>query len=421
MGRGLLILVSGLFIIVGLVQQSISNRIIAIPERTVDYHQETDVQNVANSVLEYGMRELDNDQQWNAGLSENDFMGAEATLQVFNFQDFVNNNPNIPADHDIQNWDQWTLLLVSTAETNSTKAVVEAHITQDSFSRYAFFSNNENGVFFTSTDVVNGPVHTNGTLNFSGTPTFNGPVSSPNMWNGTANPQFNGPANFSAQQIPLPTDNQANQLRNQAQNGGLSFNSNIDVIFNNDGTVNISENGNPPVNYDLNNRNGVISSSGTVTVEGTVNGQATIHSSSQVQISGDITYQDPGQNSSDVLGVVSQGDITVQPNAHRASGNQDLTIHASMMAIGQGNSFRLSGFNDGTVRGTLNLLGGIQQDTRGPVGQFRRTSGGGSVLTSGFAKNYSFDTRLSQMNPPSYPRQSTFSIQYVKEKPVEFL
>ena len=421
MGRGLLILVSGLVIIVGLVQHSISNRIIAIPERTADYHQETDVQNVANSLLEYGMQELNNNQQWNAGYSDSDFMGAEATLQVFNFQDFVNNNPNIPADHDIQNWNQWTLLLVSKAETNSTKAVVEAHITQDSFSRYAFFSNDENGVFFTSTDVVNGAVHTNGTLNFSGTPTFNGPVSSPNMWNGTANPQFNGSTNFSAQQIALPDNNQTDQLRNQAQNGGLSFNTNINVIFNNDGTVNISENGNPPVNYDLNNSNGLISSSGTVTVQGTVNGQATVHSSSEVRISGDIRYQNSGQNSSDVLGIVSQGDIIVNQNAHRASGTQNLTIHASMMAIGEDNSFQLAGFNDGTVRGTLNLLGGIQQDTRGPVGLFRRTWGGGSVLTSGFAKNYTFDTRLGQMNPPFYPRQSTFSVQYIKEKPVEFL
>ncbi len=347
-------------------------------------------------------------------------MGAEATLEVFNFQDFVNNNPNIPADHDIQNWNQWTLLLVSTAETNNNRAVVEAHITQDSFSRYAFFSNDENGVFFTSTDVVNGAVHTNGTLNFSGTPTFNGPVSSPNMWNGTANPQFNGPANFSAQQIPLPTNNQANQLRTQAQNGGLSFNTNINVIFNNDGTVNISENGNPPVNYDLNNSNGLISSSGTVRVQGTVNGQATIHSSSEVRISGDVRYQNPGQNSSDVLGIVSQGNIVVEPNAHRASGNQNLTIQASMMAIGQGNSFQLAQFNDGVTRGTLNLLGGIQQDTRGPVGQFQRTWRG-PVLTSGFAKNYTFDTRLGQMNPPFYPRQSTFSVQYIKEKPVEVL
>ena len=420
MGRGLLILVSGLVIIVGLVQQSISNRIIAIPERTVEYHQETDVQNVANSVLEYGMRELNNNQQWNAGLSESDFMGAEATLQVFNFQDFVNNNPNIPADHNIQNWNQWDLLLVSTAETNSTKAVVEAHITQDSFSRFAFFSNNENGVFFQSTDVVNGAVHTNGTFNFSGTPTFNGPVSSPNMWNGTANPQFNGTANFSAQPITLPTNNQANQLRTQAQNGGLSFNTNINVVFNNNGTVDISQNGNPSTNYDLNNLNGVISSSGTVTVEGTVNGQATIHSSSEVRISGDIRYRDSGPNSSDVLGIVSQGNINVQQNAHTASGNQDLTIQATMMAIGQNNSFQLQGFNDGTVRGTLNLLGGIQQDTRGAVGQFKRTWQG-PVLTSGFSKNYTFDTRLGQMNPPFYPRQSTFSTQYVKEKPVEFL
>lgn len=415
MGRGLLILVSGLVIIVGFIQMSVSERLKAIPQTTFDYHQETDAQNIANTLIEYGIEEIRNDQTWDEGFSSNDFMGAEATLQVFDFDDFDNNNPNIPSNHNIQNWNRWIILLVSTVETDRTKAIVEASVTQDSFSRFAFFSNDENGIYFGSGDVINGPVHTNGTLNMTDSPIFNGPVTSSNGWRGSANPQFNGITDFDAQPIAMPDNTQGNQLRNQAQNGGLSFNTDITVVFNNNGTVDISQGADPPTNYNLGNWNGVISSSGTVTVQGTVNGQATLHSSQQVRISGDITYQDQSQNSSDLLGIVSQGDIVVNSDAHRINGNQDLTINGSLMATGQGNSFRVQSFDDGNFRGTLNLLGGIQQDTRGAVAQTRWRGG-----LSGYNKNYSYDSRLAQQNPPFYPRASTFSVQYIEEKPVEF-
>ncbi len=416
MGRGLLILVAGLVIIVGIVQKSISERLQFLPERSADYHYEMTAKNIASSVMEYGISEIRNNQSWSQDFPVSDFMGAEVSLEVFNFNDFNNNNPNIPSDHNIQNWNQFTLLVVSTAETETARAVVEASLTQNSFSRFAFFSNNENGVFFQNNDVINGPVHTNGTLNISGSPTFNGRVTSPNPWNGTGNPQFNGGSNFAANTINLPTNAQADQLRTQAQNGGLSFNNDITVNFNNNGTVDISDGGNPEVNFDLSNWNGVISSSGTVSVQGSVNGQVTVHSSQEVRIAGDVTYQNPSGD--DLLGIVSQGNITVDPGAHAINGTQDLSIHASMMAIGNGNSFQLQGWDDGTTRGTLNLLGGIQQDTRGAVGSFNPNTGN---ITSGYSKNYTFDQRLSQVNPPFYPRQSVFTTQYVKDKPVEFL
>jgi hypothetical protein len=89
-----------------------------------------------------------------------------------------------------------------------------------------------------------------------------------------------------------------------------------------------------------------------------------------------------------------------------------------MMAIGNGNSFQLDGWDDGNIRGSLSLLGGIQQDTRGAVGAFNQSTGN---LTSGYSKNYTFDQRLSQVNPPFYPRQCVFTLLYVKDKPVEFL
>lgn len=93
MGRGLLILVGGLVIIVGMVQMSISKRLKVLPERNVDYHQEMDAQNISNSLMNYGIEELNNNQNWQDGFSSSDFMGAEVSLSVFTCNDYLNDAP----------------------------------------------------------------------------------------------------------------------------------------------------------------------------------------------------------------------------------------------------------------------------------------------------------------------------------------
>lgn len=76
------------------------------------------------------------------------------------------------------------------------------------------------------------------------------------------------------------------------------------------------------------------------------------------------------------------------------------------MALGE--SFSVEDYYDGSPRGTLNLVGGIQQQVRGPVGTFS----GGSIR-SGFSKNYQYDNRLQKsIVPPFYPRESFYSLRY---------
>lgn len=424
MGRGLLILVSGLVILVGIIKMNMSDRLQELPNITVNYHQEMDSRNIANSLIEYGIEELRNNSNWRAGFSQNDFMGADVNLQVFDFNDFQNNNPNIPADNSIQNWNQYTILLVSSAQNDRANAVTEVGLTMPAFSRFAYFTNVEpNGIYFTSSDVFNGPVHTNGQMQISGTPTFNGFVSSPNMWQGYSrsrnnNPQFNGGTNFNAGTIPMPTVSSLQPLKNQAASGGLSFNKDIRVNFRSNGSVDISQpqgrGWGSPINYDLSLYNGIISSSGKVFVQGTVKGQVTVHSSDEVRITGDIAYSSNprnNSNSTDLLGIVSEGNVTVTSGAENDSGNQDLQIDASILALGQ---FTVQNYQSGSSRGTLNLYGGVQQQQRGPVGTF-----GGWRGPTGYSKAYTYDPRLANTFPPAYPRTSTFAQLYWKEKPVK--
>jgi len=424
MGRGLLILVSGLVMLVGIVKMTMSDRLQELPDMTINYHQEMDAQNTANSLIEYGIEELKNNTNWRAGFSQNNFMGADVNLQVFDYTDFQNNNPNIPADNSIQNWNQYTVLLVSKVQNDRATAVTEVGLTMPSFSRFAYFTNVEpSGIYFYSSDTFNGPVHTNGQMQISGNPTFNGFVSSPNMWQGYSgsnnnNPQFNGGTNFNAGTIPMPTAGSLQPLRNQAANGGLNFNQDIRANFRNNGTVDISQpqggGWGTPTNYDLSHYNGIISSSGKVFVQGTVNGRVTLHSSDEVRITGDIKYaSDPrkNSNSNDLLGIVSEGNVTVAYGAENDSGNQDLQIDASILALGQ---FTVQYYWTGSPRGTLNLLGGVQQQQRGPVGTFN--SGG---IQSGYSKAYTYDQRLANTFPPAYPRTSSFAQLYWKEKPVK--
>lgn len=429
MGRGLLLLVSGFLIIVGIVQKNMNDRLQLLPERAINYHEEMNAQNISNSLLEYGIRELDNNQNWEAGFASANYMDANVSLEVFTHDDYINDNPGIPSDHSIDNWDEYTILLVSTAETEAARAITEVAITKDAFSKYTYFSDTEpSHIYFFDDDVLTGPVHTNGTLRIAGSPLFEGFVSSPNAWQGHSSynndPQFEGGFNFSSPVIDMPGPDELSYLRDEGIANGLTFNERIFVEFKDNGTVDISgvsgSDSNPtfgePQNYNLNAINGIISSSRKVYTKGTLKGSVTLHSSDEVEIMGDLTYSThpSNQNSTDLLGIVSEGDVKIDRYAHEDSGTQDLEIHASIMTLDR--SFEVEDYSSGDPRGELTLIGGLQQKERGAVGTF---NGGG--VQSGFSKSYSYDERLSKMIPPFYPRESIYSQKYWKEKPVENL
>lgn len=143
-----------------------------------------------------------------------------------------------------------------------------------------------------------------------------------------------------------------------------------------------------------------------ITISYIIGGQYTVHSEDDIWIDGDIRYnKDPAEysDSSDLLGIVSEKEVIIDEDAHRHEGYSDLTIHESIMALDK--SFSAEDYNRGSGRVDLNLLGGIVQQQRGPMGTFSNGS-----IQSGFNKQYEYDERLLKMNPPSFPRESFFSI-----------
>ena len=411
MGRGLLILVSGMFIVVGIVQSGINNRNSVMPQRSMNYQEELHVTNIVNSGMDYALREIINNQGWTDGLSSDDYLGASVNISVYD-----QNTPDIPANN-IPVWDEYTLLVHGVAEYEGQLSRSELYLRKDSFSKYSYFTDFEpSNIYFIWSDELSGPVHSNGRFNIAGDPTFYGKVTSPQDWHGydymENNPNFFGGADFSAERRDPPTMLSLDKLKNDAGSNGLLFDNEVRLEFRNNKELFVKEktggswSSASQYTVDLTTYNGVISSTKDITMRGTIDGQYTVHSEKDIWIDGDIRYnKDPAEHSdsSDLLGIVSEEEVIIDEDAQRSEGYSDLTIQASIMALNK--SFKAEDYNSGGARGNLNLLGGIVQQQRGAMGTFS----GGSIR-SGFNKQYEYDERLLRMNPPSFPRESFFSI-----------
>lgn len=350
------------------------------------------------------------------------------------------NKPN----NSVGTWDEYKVLLVSSSTYDNIEVTTEVLMQRDSFSKYSYMTQSElaaNGstIWFMDQDNIYGPIHTNGQFAMSGNPSFYGLVTSPNMWRAHStnptNPNFYGGENFNAPLKSEPTSYEIDRLVAAANDGGKRYSGDIEVDFYYDtdhGYADISyggSSGNGCANWmwwctpipataptvetvNLADINGVISTDGEIKVEGEVSGSVTLHAEDEIEIMGDITYRvNPltDSTSADLLGLVSEGDVIVDRYAHSASGTQDLTIHASIVALNT--SFTVENYNSGGNKGTLNMLGGIIQQNRGPVGTFS-----GTTVVSGYVKNYQYDNRLKATIPPSFPRESVFSIVYWKDE-----
>lgn len=444
MGKSLLFLVGGITIVVGIIQVRSNERMEVLPERSALYYEEQQARNLAKSMIDNAIETMKADNNWTGsidlenivnigsmgGIVEDD-QDNTGTIEINGeLTTYTMSSSNIPADNSVGTWDQYKVLLVSTSTYEGLEVTTEVLMQRDSFSKYSYMTDSElsssgGNIWFMGADNIYGPIHTNGVFKMSGTPSFYGLTTSPNMWQGHSSnptaPNFFGGENFNAPTKDSPSNYELNKLKGAATSGGLKFTNQIEVEFfesGGEGHANIREyNGSSWgswTDYDLSGTNGIISTNGRVDVSGVVKGAITLHSEDIIEIDGDITYVTSplvDSTSADILGLVSEGDVKVDQNAHSASGSADIDIHASIMALNT--SFYVENYSSGGTKGTINLLGGIVQKNRGAVGTFS-----GSSLTSGYAKNYQYDTRLRGTIPPSFPRESIFSIVYWKDKVV---
>lgn len=140
---------------------------------------------------------------------------------------------------------------------------------------------------------------------------------------------------------------------------------------------------------------------------GSLDGRLTLVTEGNIIIENDITYADnpltDDLSSDDALGLISGSDVVISTSKYT---EDDLELHASIMAtgtLGSDGSFYVDSYTSGYWRGYINLLGGIIQDVRGPVGTFNSSTGG--ALT-GYSKNYIYDDRFSTIPPPYFPALS---------------
>ncbi|MDX1617700.1 MAG: hypothetical protein R3224_02865 [Balneolaceae bacterium] len=441
MGRALLLLVTGLFIVYGIVFKSITEReqLTGVPERSGDYLLDEQGRNVTSSLVDLAVESIEKNQNtnkdwshgWGGSFEYQNFLGADSAY-LYGFDQSMQSSSDYPGNTNVGNaggWDEYRVLLYGTSTMSGRTTYTEVLMQQDSFSKYSYFTDNEpNYIWFMSKDTLTGPVHTNGTFHIAGDPTFNGYVSSPNDWEGycdgdascTDNPNFNAGSNFSAANKELPDKNgtQTAKLKNKAQGAGLYFDKPIDVEMESNGNIKILEKVDAYTTIEHNiskadYNEGVIGSSKDVNIKGTLDGRLSVYSEQNVEIMGDINYKtDPrvDSTSTDLLGIISNQSVKVDRWAHTANGSKDLTIQASVMTL-QG-SFWVEKYNEGSPRGEIHLLGGLIMRQRGPVGTFSYGSG----IQSGYSKNYKYDTRLLADIPPFFPRESPFSIVYWRDR-----
>jgi hypothetical protein len=297
------------------------------------------------------------------------------------------------------------------------------------FAQYAYFSDNEVGpggedIWFFTGDVLQGKIHSNGTIKIYGNPQFLGAVTShsdhmegnggytvtgPGGWPvGGNNPTFAQGFQLNVPTIALPTG--TTDLKDAAQNHGglyLANASTIELGRRADGTVSAGwlryQNTSPPGAWGqaqistLNS--GVVYCNADTRVSGILDGELTIGSHRNIYIVDDIRYQasnatgTPNPGCNDLLGLVSEQNVIYAYNTANAT---DLRVDAVMMALNT--SIEAESYDQYAPRGTLTVWGGLIQKYRGPVGQAQN-----GVITHGYLKDYHYDPRVTARTPPGFP------------------
>jgi len=296
---------------------------------------------------------------------------------------------------------------------------VEIKIKMANFSEYAYFSNIEGAIWWTGTDSVFGPFHTNDDLFVQGHPYFAGPTTSHGgivqyyTDQATDEPTIVG-SYTSGITIAIPT-NGIKGLSSKASAGGYVFSGHPEVFveFVSD-SIKYKFSETDPYTTVLSNTlapNGIIYvDNGDLRIKGTVKGKWSIGSNQSVYLDDDIVYADvpdPSNKydtSTDLLGILALNDVIITDNKENS---EDININAAIYCETGG--FTAENYGTRDPAGSINLIGGITQEHREKVGEFT-VSGSTKTIVSGFSRNYKYDNRLQRMVPPYFPNTNTFKI-----------
>lgn len=399
-GKAALLLVIGIGLIFLVLTQnfgSISNRAV---DNMVEYTNETIAHDIAVSGANMAANAIFLNNNWMTGYNNIDFNDGKLNVSVQVIDAFKNIKK-----------------IISKGTFGDITKKVEVTLSPSKFSKFAYYSVSEgDNIWWTKDDTVWGPFHTQDYIRAYRHPVFFGKATTKKNVIYYTSKWKDEPRFYSGFQkgidLPLPTDG-LSPIETDADNGGYKF-TNKDTVY-----LTFAEDS---IKYKFNYTdsyttvlassfapNGVIYAKDAILrIKGTVKGQYTITASGSepkgtIFLDDDIVYsKDPLMypTSSDLLGIVAQNNILITDNE---ANHKDINIQASIYSETGG--FGADNYISRPSSGDINLLGGIIQNERQPVGTF-----GALGLKSGFIKGYKYDDRLLIASPPSFPGTGSYEI-----------
>lgn len=397
-GKATLFVVAGFSLIFLVVEYNMGNVSTRAVKNFTEYYLENYSREIATSGANMAANKIFLDPTWTAGFSNMDFKEGK-------------NEGKLNVRVDIIDAFKNTRKITSTAEYQGVKQTVEVTIVPSKFSKFAYYSKDEgSNIWWISSDTVWGPFHTQDQFKIDGNPVFYGKVTTLKGYSQKAgsDPKFYG-GYESGVDLPFSASG-ISDIETAANAGGkkisgkdtvyLTFASDsikVRYTFKGTQTSYLASSFSP-------NGTIYIKDAKTVRLQGTVKGQYTLASNKgDMYIDNDIVYNtDPrtNPNSTDILGIVAKNNVWITDNS---ANNNNINIDASIYC--ETGSFGAENYNKRPVSGRINLLGGIIQVERGPVGTFK-----GMGISSGFYKTYRYDERLMLSFPPMFPGTGGFEI-----------
>ncbi len=324
-GKAALLVVFGLTFLFSAYQLKTGSVSSRVADNLANFFAQRMVHRIAVSGLNIAAAKLYEDNSWRGPMQNIAFQGGEFQLAFQSAGD--------------------TLAVYSMAEYGGIRDTVIAFFSlENAYTKYAWFTANENGVSWTPQDTVWGPMHTNSVLNHQNKNSivFNGKVTA---GKGISAPPKNSKTQFLGGYeigIEIPVVTHMNDLIHGAATGGYTFShpsSLMRIEWNADGKVDIYRDSTriaDDVPLSTLAPNGGIYSAGDIEIFGpgpvnTPAGGVTIGSGKNIILRNPITYADnpltnPG--SDDLLALVARNDIIID--------NQDIeywNVQCVMMAI----------------------------------------------------------------------------------------
>jgi hypothetical protein len=440
-GKAALLLVVGFSMIFLVATQnfgSISSRAV---DNMVSYTNETVAHDIAASGANMAANAIFLNNSWTTGYSNVDFNNGKINVSV----QIVDAYKNIKK-------------IISQGTFGGITRQVEVTLSPSKFSKFAYYSVSEgNNIWWTGTDTVWGPFHTQDYIRAHDHPVFYGKATTKKSLIYDRNKRQDEPYFLGGFEqgidLPLPADGM-DQIKTDATSGGWDIPQSTSTVIDSIWVPGSGSGGggrgggrsgrggrgggaaqhwetttttqidtayitfasdSVKIKLDYNGLqtsylanaiapNGVIYVEGMdVRLKGTVKGQFTVASEGDIYLDDDIVYsQDPetNPNASDLLGIVAKNNVIIAENS---ANNNDINIDASVYCENGG--FGAENYNGRPVSGDINLVGGIIQNERQAVGTFN-----GHGVQSGFNKRYAYDNRLLSVSPPSFPGTGSYEI-----------